>query len=91
MAGKIELTPTTYGMWTLARLKEYLDPELYANIDSVVIDHMWSIYKMTAHVKRKGRKEPFVLECGFNSIFDKAQNRLDVNKADLARLILFLQ
>lgn len=87
----VNLSPTVYGAWVRARLKERLDPELFDEIEEVTIYEMWSMYRMVAAVKKKGRKEPFRLACGFNSIYDKNANRLSLPEDVLARLILFLQ
>jgi hypothetical protein len=78
---------TAHALWITARLKELLDPELYATVDGCAIEHMWSTDEWSVRVVRRGRKESFALRCW------KPVNKpsLGVDPADLARLILFLQ
>jgi hypothetical protein len=78
---------TAHALWVQARLKELLDPELYAAVDGCAVEHMWSADEWSVRVVRKNRKTPFALRCW------KPVNKpsLGLDPADLARLILFLQ
>jgi hypothetical protein len=78
---------TTYGLWIKARLKELLDPALYANLGDCTIERMWSEHDWTARVAYAGRQDCFTLRCQY----DRRHGFLPPAPADLARLILFLQ
>jgi len=90
-ASSFDLQHTTYGMWAKARLKEELDPELYANIGEVKVEQFVKDGTMRIIVRRKDWLERFVINGVYRVNPQKGDNRLMIPQVELARLMLFLQ